>query len=180
MFLRRAAFDAVGGFDEEFFLYGEETDLCLRLRRRGHRIVRIDAEMTLHDANITRFSQWWRRTERSGYAYADGFLLHRLEGGRYSAKQVRSNFFWGALVPALILGLSAASPALAAALSLGYPVLAARVYAAARKRFSQREAFLFAIFVTLGKLPSAIGQFRCLGRHLRGRRGSLIEYKSPG
>jgi GT2 family glycosyltransferase len=33
--LRRAAFDEVGPFDEEFFLFSEETDWCYRLRQAG-------------------------------------------------------------------------------------------------------------------------------------------------
>jgi GT2 family glycosyltransferase len=36
---RRAALDAVGGFDEGFFLYEEDVDLCLRVRAAGWRIV---------------------------------------------------------------------------------------------------------------------------------------------
>ncbi|RYF28762.1 MAG: glycosyltransferase family 2 protein [Chloroflexi bacterium] len=36
---KTAAFKSVGGFDEKFFLYKEEEDLCLRLRQQGHNIV---------------------------------------------------------------------------------------------------------------------------------------------
>lgn len=35
MLVRRQAFDAIGGFDERFFLYWEDADLCRRLRASG-------------------------------------------------------------------------------------------------------------------------------------------------
>jgi N-acetylglucosaminyl-diphospho-decaprenol L-rhamnosyltransferase len=37
--IRRSAFDEVGGFDETFFMYYEEVDLCLRMRERGWQIL---------------------------------------------------------------------------------------------------------------------------------------------
>jgi GT2 family glycosyltransferase len=39
LFMRRALFEQVGGFDPDFFLYFEETELQYRLRRRGYRQV---------------------------------------------------------------------------------------------------------------------------------------------
>ena len=36
--LRKSAFEAVGGFDESFFLYWEEVDLCQRLREMAWEI----------------------------------------------------------------------------------------------------------------------------------------------
>ena len=39
MLLRRTVFDRVGGLDESFFLYSEETDYCLRVRASGHPVV---------------------------------------------------------------------------------------------------------------------------------------------
>ncbi len=39
LLVRRQAFAAIGGFDERFFLYKEEEDLCLRLRAAGGRVV---------------------------------------------------------------------------------------------------------------------------------------------
>ncbi|MEO5735458.1 MAG: glycosyltransferase family 2 protein [Rubrivivax sp.] len=38
MFIRRSAFDEVAGFDEGYFLYMEEVDLCWRLRERGWKV----------------------------------------------------------------------------------------------------------------------------------------------
>jgi len=46
---RRDALESVGGFDEQFFLYGEEIDLCLMVRKRGWPIGFIkDAAVQLH------------------------------------------------------------------------------------------------------------------------------------
>ena len=38
IWLRRAALDAVGGWDEGYFMYVEDVDLCWRLRRAGWRV----------------------------------------------------------------------------------------------------------------------------------------------
>jgi N-acetylglucosaminyl-diphospho-decaprenol L-rhamnosyltransferase len=46
--VRRAAFEEVGGFDERFFMYCEDIDLCDRLRRRGYRIRYEPAALARH------------------------------------------------------------------------------------------------------------------------------------
>jgi GT2 family glycosyltransferase len=56
--MRVAPVRQVGGYNPDI-IAGEEPELCLRLRQRGWKILRVDAEMTLHDAAMTRFGQWW-------------------------------------------------------------------------------------------------------------------------
>jgi len=45
---RRTALDGVGGFDEGFFLYEEDVDLCVRLRRAGWRLLFTPAAEVVH------------------------------------------------------------------------------------------------------------------------------------
>ncbi len=48
MFFRREVFAALGGFDPDFFLHSEETDLCLRLRQQGYEIGLVDDVAVRH------------------------------------------------------------------------------------------------------------------------------------
>jgi GT2 family glycosyltransferase len=56
MIARQSIIKSVGGFDEDFFLYGEEQDLCLRIRKAGYRIGYV------HDAKILH---WGGQSERN-------------------------------------------------------------------------------------------------------------------
>ncbi len=78
--MRRSVLVEVEGYDPGLSA-GEEPELCRRLRARGYRIVHIDAPMTRHDLNMTRFSQYWRRAMRAGYAYAEVSNRFRRECG---------------------------------------------------------------------------------------------------
>lgn len=52
MVVERAAFTALGGFDEKLFLYKEDEDLCLRLREAGGRVIYEPAVRILHHESV--------------------------------------------------------------------------------------------------------------------------------
>lgn len=49
-FVSSAAFRAIGGFDERYFMYCEDFDLCARLRLRGWRFEVVESAVVVHDA----------------------------------------------------------------------------------------------------------------------------------
>ena len=104
--IRSSALQTVNGFRDDF-IAGEEPEMCFRLRAQGFKIYRIDADMTLHDAQILRFSQWWRRTQRCGYAYALGAFTHGNSPERYKVKEVIRPLFWALGIPVIAVVLGA-------------------------------------------------------------------------
>lgn len=65
------AFRRVGGYNPSI-IAAEDDELCLRIRREGWKILRMDVDMTIHDMAMSRFGQWWKRAVRCGHAYAEG------------------------------------------------------------------------------------------------------------
>ncbi|MFZ5562462.1 MAG: glycosyltransferase family 2 protein, partial [Thermodesulfobacteriota bacterium] len=49
MLIRREAFEAAGGFDERFFLYAEDMDLCRRLGDQGWKLAHVDDFPVIHE-----------------------------------------------------------------------------------------------------------------------------------
>lgn len=165
--MRTAAIKAVAGYNPTL-IAGEEPELCLRLRAGGWEVWRIASEMTLHDAAMTRFGQWWKRARRAGHAYAEGASLHGAAPERHWVAETRRALIWGAALPlAVILG-SFAKP-FAALFLLAYPVQLFRL----TQRFGAEQAF----FLVLGKLPEAIGVIEFYINRLRRQRTRLIEYR---
>lgn len=170
--MRTAAFDRVGGFREDL-IAGEEPELCLRLRQAGWSIHRLDAEMTWHDAAITRFSQWWKRTKRAGHAFAEGAALHGDPPERHWVRERNRALAWGIVLP-----LAAVLPALAwppsLLLLLAYP---AQVVRLALKAGGTRFAWLQSAFTTLGKIAEGQGLLQYYRRRLLRGEVKLMEYK---
>lgn len=53
MMFRRSAFDEVGGFDESFFMYAEDVDLCRRLRDAGWSTLYVPAARVVHVQGVS-------------------------------------------------------------------------------------------------------------------------------
>ena len=165
--MRYAAVRAVGGYRDDL-IAGEEPELCLRLRQAGGEVWRIAAEMVLHDAALTRFGQWWRRTRRAGHAFAEGAALHGARPERHWVAETRRALFWGAGLPVLVLLAGLIHPA-------GW--LLALVYPAQVVRLARRGGGTWAVYSVLGKFAEAQGALGYWADRLRGRRRGLIEYK---
>lgn len=166
--IRTCALQQIGGFNPAL-IAGEEPEMCLRLREAGWTILRLDAEMTLHDAAITRFGQWWKRTRRGGYAFAEGAALHGRSPQRHWVRQTQRALLWGFALPVGIL--------LAAVLVSPWALLLLLVYPLQLLRLIRRETPLVALFQILSKFPEAQGAIEYILRRGTGRRRGLIEYK---
>ncbi|GAB4526875.1 MAG: hypothetical protein Kow00133_15760 [Amphiplicatus sp.] len=173
--MRRTAFEAAGGFRESL-IAGEEPELCLRLREAGWRIWRLEAEMTAHDAAMTRFSQWWRRAVRAGHAYAEVSHLHRRSPRRIWARETRRALAWAGAAPAALALAVAAHPYFLLTLII-YPAQAMRLALKWRARYGA-DAPAFAIFSVIGKFAEVAGVLRYWTNRLRGTRSRLLEYKA--
>lgn len=177
---RVAPFMAAGGFSEDL-IAGEEPDLCLRLRDAGWSILRIDAEMGEHDAAMTRFGQWWRRSVRAGHAYAEHLWRHGRDSLASWKKQAARFLFWGALLPFAVATLLVLLAAFSRpsfwplVLLLAYPLQFIRLWLRDRRRrpFSGRRAFL----AVIGKFSEALGAVKFARTLLLRRQAKIIEHK---
>lgn len=165
--MRYAAVMAVGGY-REALIAGEEPELCLRLARAGGEIWRIEAEMTLHDAAMHRFGQWWQRTRRAGHAFAEGSALHANGPEGHWRVETKRALFWGGLLPVGIV---------VAGLIWPPALLTSLVYPAQIIRLAQRGGFQWALFNVLGKFAEAQGVLGFMLGRMTGRKRGLIEYK---
>ncbi len=168
------AFREAGGFRSEL-VSGEEPELCGRIRDLGWKVWRLDAEMTCHDAAMTRFSQWWRRAVRSGYGEAT--IVHtRLGTASREKREVARAFFWAAVVPITIMVGTYFHPTSLLGFLI-YPIQVTRV--AFRKGIANDDSWTYGLFMVLSKFAQLQGNLMYLwttGR--RAQRVQSIEHKA--
>jgi GT2 family glycosyltransferase len=185
--MRAGAVERAGYFDPSL-ICGEEADLCRRIRAQGSGILRIDAEMTLHDAAMTRAIQWWRRSKRGGFSSAEAVYRLGSEASESDRHSVRGVVLWVAILPVL-LGLSLAAAAVCVslpfALALAIAAMAMVILQTARiawGRISSRgenaaDATLYAASLMAAKLPKAFGMLQCWRLRRRRQVAMLIEWR---
>lgn len=177
--MRVSAFKAAGGYRSDL-IAGEEPELCVRLRANGGRIMRLPAEMTRHDADMTRFGQWWKRNVRAGHAFAEVSRLHDNSPFGIWRRETRSNWFWGLFLPLIAVLLAIFTWGFGLILFAAYLLLWWRIWRGQRRRGAAAEvAGRYSFYCMLSKFPQAQGQIRFWKRQLFGGRSRLIEYKGP-
>jgi glycosyltransferase involved in cell wall biosynthesis len=164
----------VGGYNEQV-IAGEDTELGVRLRRKGWKIWRLEADMTIHDAELLRLSQWWQRSRRTGFAFANGAWLHGRSAERHFVRELRSTAIWGIAFPLVWIVAAFRTPL---ALPIGALILVMQILRVWWRLGRQRPgAFPYAVGTVVGKWAEAQGAMEFAIRRFFQRRQTLIEYK---
>ena len=174
MLVRTDVFQQIGGF-QGHIICSEDEDFVIRLRKAGWQADRLPRIMTRHDAAMTRFGQWWRRTLRAGHGFAE---VGRLHPAHFVAERRRAWVF-AAVVPGVSVLMLLGGGGTVALLPL-FAWLASFLRTTrglARKGLHRQQAAQFAAFYTLAKVPHLIGMLTFHLRRLRGAQMRLIEYK---
>jgi GT2 family glycosyltransferase len=175
--IRCSAFDQVEGFNPEV-VAGEEPELCYRLRHAGWDIFRIDIPMAIHDAGMTKFSQWWKRAMRSGYAFAQGFAMHGGEEERYCLRNSLRIWVWAFLLPIGVLLSATLIHKLFLFVLLLIPMQLIKVTVRThRQRPQWYQAALYALFNYIAKFAQLIGQILYMWRKYTRKKYQQIEFE---
>lgn len=153
------AFSKVGGYDERM-VAGEDPELCYRMRQAGYRSVALSESMAIHDMDMTRFFDWWKRSVRTGVGNELGFRIHGRGPERFRLRQVSRAWIWGLTVPVLALfGSAVLHPSFLLILAV-YPLRIIRV--AFRGQMRGLDNWRFAALVVLANFAEMVGQLKAL------------------
>lgn len=168
---RVAALTEVGSYRADL-IAGEEPELCLRLQQKGLRIWRLPNDMTLHDADIRSFRQWWRRMIRGGHAFAEVVTIHYAVRVPWR-KNLLSALMWTGLLVAIVGAVLLDWRLIV--LAAIFPVQLVRI--ARHQAFDWKTAYGYAALMLVGKVAETWGLLKYAARRLSGGPKVLIEYK---
>ncbi|MEX6632103.1 AAA family ATPase [Hyphococcus lacteus] len=173
-FVRTDAFEAAGGYRGDL-LACEMDDLCIRQRRRGAHIWRLDADMIIHEPRRGAGNGWWQRSIQSGFDSAYAMSLHGSPPERHGVNDTVFSVLWGGAIPISIV-LAAGLGGLAASMfapltpaplvALGILLLGAAVYgikifaSVLRRGVFSIEGWRGAFGAVFGRIPQCLGVLR--------------------
>ncbi len=173
MMVRSAAFTEVGGFNATV-IAAEDDEFCVRIRKAGWKLQRLPVEMTLHDANMTKFSQWWDRAVRTGHGFAQVGDMHP----EYFTKERKRVWAYGAILPLIaVMGLLVSVWVFYAVLGLYGVSYLRTVKGLYANGLGENQAVKQAVFLMLSKFPNFQGIMLYYWRRFRGHKMNIIEYK---
>ncbi len=177
--LKAVIFAVVGGYNN-WVIAAEDDELGVRLRQAGGKLIRLDHESLIHDANMTHFGQWWIRAKRCGYAFASVAALHGQPPEWKFVKELQATILWGALVPLVVLAAIGPTKGFSLLLLLRYPAtIAATIYTTRNRGFGWHDSIVWSISCALAPFPAVFGVIKFYLSQRRHQAPEIIEYKRP-
>jgi GT2 family glycosyltransferase len=173
---RVEAIDGEGGYAEDL-VAGEEPELCLRLRRSSWRILRVPGEMTVHDADMHHFKQWWRRSVRGGFGISALAWRYKDRADRVWKREVLSTLAWAAFAPGAALVLLFFYPFAALVVLSIYPIQIIRIFLREGDYSAPAFGLRRASMLMLGKFAQLQGLMVFIRTRFLNRPRSLKEHK---
>jgi GT2 family glycosyltransferase len=109
MLLPRAIMLKLGGFDESIFMYGEDMDICYRLRKLGLQILYVSDIAIIHYGGHSG-NQAWSSAKREVMVYQAIFYFYRKHYGRGKLALAKLLYSLGALLRMLGYGIGSLKP----------------------------------------------------------------------
>jgi glycosyltransferase involved in cell wall biosynthesis len=161
--MRCAVLQQLGGFREDM-VAGEEPELCSRMWNAGCKVWRLADPMAWHDADMRHFKQWWMRSRRTGFYWAQSSTIEGHISRKLFRKRLVGSVLWAAVVPAVALAGALWWWPATLVLAL-YPLQLVRI----ARSLGGPDRWSRAYFLLLGKFPELLGQiqFWRLMRHAR-------------
>jgi GT2 family glycosyltransferase len=109
MLLPRRVMEQIGGFDEEIFMYGEDMDLCYKVRSLGLDIIYSPEFELIHYGGCSG-RQAWSDAKKEIMVYQAIFYFYRKHLGKGNLQFVRACYIIGTLLRLTLHGLSCLQP----------------------------------------------------------------------
>lgn len=168
--IRCDVFKYLNGFDSKL-IAGEEPELFQRLLNQGYQTLCIDHTMGTHDFGVSSFYEWWSRTVRTGFAYAN---VEKWNG--WKGQQLKT-FLWATFFPIIIVLSVLKMPYYGWACLLIYPIQMVRIFLKLNIPYGKSDRLLYAGFCVIDKFPQMFGVIKYHYVNGFDKEQKIIEYK---